>query len=290
MIVYTYNDKVLVNSANDKWLKKKDVDPYNPLGLPAGVMRFEATSGWTPSGYDTMNLEFTQVSSSPNIWDLHILNGNAIANGATGSMTKLLGFNATGLTNYSSALHSRIYYSKGTLTECGPMYLPGYTGSTSNNGSLFNDCQYISNIGKLYTPDLTGAINMFYSCKSLTTVPLFDTSSVTNMSAMFVGCTSLTTIPLFDTSNVTNMSNMFNGCTSLTTVPLFDTSSVTNMEAAFYGCTNVESGALALYQQASMQANPPSNHGGTFTNCGSNTVTGAAELAQIPSSWGGTAT
>lgn len=35
--VYTYNNKVLKNSANDKWLAKKEapIDPYNPLGLPA---------------------------------------------------------------------------------------------------------------------------------------------------------------------------------------------------------------------------------------------------------------
>ena len=115
-----------------------------------------------------------------------------------------------------------------------------------------------------------------------------NTSGVTNMSYMFRDCASLTTAPLFDTSSVTNMSRMFVNCTSLTTAPLFDTSSVTNMSQMFEGCTNVETGALALYQQASTQATPPSNHDRTFRNCGRNTVTGAAELAQIPSSWGGT--
>lgn len=38
-------------------------------------------------------------------------------------------------------------------------------------------------------------------------------------------------------------------------------------------------------QQASTQANPPANHSYTFTNCGRDTPTGAAELAQIPSGW-----
>jgi hypothetical protein len=57
------------------------------------------------------------------------------------------------------------------------------------------------------------------------------------------------------------------------------------MNYMFGECVNVQSGALALYQQASTQTNPPSNHGGTFYNCGSNTTTGAAELAQIPSDW-----
>ena len=53
-------------------------------------------------------------------------------------------------------------------------------------------------------------------------------------------------------------------------------------------CLNVQSGALALYQQASSQTNPPSSHNNTFYNCGKFTTTGAAELAQIPSDWGGT--
>jgi surface protein len=77
----------------------------------------------------------------------------------------------------------------------------------------------------------------------------------------------------------------FNSCSSLTSIPLFDTSKVTNMGSTFRDCQNVESGALALYQQASSQSNPPSNHSQTFTNCGTNTQTGAEELAQIPSDW-----
>ena len=131
---------------------------------------------------------------------------------------------------------------------------------------------------------------MFWGCSSLTTVPLFNTSKVRVMETMFSYCTSLTSVPLFDTSNNVNMAWMFNNCTSLTAIPLFDTSKVGNMQETFKNCSNVQSGALALYQQVSTQATPLSNHSGTFTNCGSNTVTGAAELAQIPSSWGGTAT
>ena len=135
------------------------------------------------------------------------------------------------------------------------------------------------------TTGITNMNRMFHSCTSLTTVPLFDTSNVTNMRYMFGGCSALTTVPLFDTSNVTEMRGMFAACSSLTTVPLFNTSNVTNMESAFNNCRNVQSGALALYQQASTQTNPPTEHELTFYNCGSNTTTGAAELAQIPSDW-----
>ena len=113
-----------------------------------------------------------------------------------------------------------------------------------------------------------------------------NTSNVTNMFGMFFNCYSITTVPLFDTSNVTNMERMFYSCEySLTNIPLFNTSKVTNMNSMFYNCKSVQSGALALYQQASTQAKPPSKHVSTFKNCGSNTTTGAAELAQIPNNW-----
>ena len=44
-----------------------------------------------------------------------------------------------------------------------------------------------------------------------------------------------------------------------------------------------------MYQQMSTQATPPTSYTDTFKNCGRDTTTGAAELAQIPESWGGTA-
>ncbi|MBQ1292921.1 MAG: BspA family leucine-rich repeat surface protein [Clostridiales bacterium] len=135
---------------------------------------------------------------------------------------------------------------------------------------------------------VTGLTFKFFGCTNLVSVSLSCTDHVTDMRQVFYGCTSLTSVPLFDTRSCSNMSYMFFGCTSLTTVPLFDTSSCTNMSYMFSGCTNVQSGSLALYQQASTQTTPPTTYTNTFTNCGSNTVTGAAELAQIPTSWGGT--
>ena len=69
------------------------------------------------------------------------------------------------------------------------------------------------------------------------------------------------------------------------TIPLFDTTALTDVTNMFYQCTEVEGGALALYQQMSTQTNVPSQHSGCFNRCGSNTTTGAAELAQIPSGW-----
>lgn len=127
--------------------------------------------------------------------------------------------------------------------------------------------------------------DLFYAAAWLLEVIDANSSNVTNMSFMFSFCSALTTAQLFDTSSVTNMSYMFHNCNVLTSVPLFNTSSVTNMSNMFNNCYKVESGALALYTQASAQANPPASHTSTFRNCGRDTATGAAELAQIPSDW-----
>lgn len=115
-----------------------------------------------------------------------------------------------------------------------------------------------------------------------------NTSEIARMDGMFNGCNQLSTVSLFDTSNVTRMDNMFRDCGNLTSIPLYNTSKAINMNNMFNGCSHVASGALALYQQASSQVNPPSSHTDTFKNCGNNSDTGRVELAQIPSSWGGT--
>lgn len=151
--------------------------------------------------------------------------------------------------------------------------------------NLFKDYYNLVEVLGANTSNITYMGGMFYNCISLTSVALFDTTNVTGMGNMFNNCNSLTSVPLYNTSNVTNMNSMFYSCTNLTTIPLFDTTKVTNMNTAFRDCRNVQSGALALYQQASTQATPPSSHTRTFTDCGSNTTTGAAELAQISSEW-----
>lgn len=157
--------------------------------------------------------------------------------------------------------------------------------SGTNFTGMFSHSSNIVEVLGANTAGITSMLVMFLSCTSLTSIALFDTSNVTSMAYMFECCESLTSVPLFDTSSVTDTNNMFKYCYSLTTIPLFNTSNITNMDSMFTNCYNVQSGALALYQQASSQTNPPTNHYQTFFNCGSDTTTGAAELAQIPSDW-----
>ena len=177
-------------------------------------------------------------------------------------------------------------FSNGTGVQVS--YSPNIWDLTYENSNWSSLLEYQSNLLEVIDANASNVESMIYlfnNCTSLTSVPLFDTHNVTYMLGMFYLCNSLTSVPLYDTSKVTNMDYMFTGCTSLTSIPLFDTSKVTDMDFMFADCSNVETGALALYQQASSQANPPSNHTQTFYNCGSNTTTGVAELAQIPSDW-----
>lgn len=114
-------------------------------------------------------------------------------------------------------------------------------------------------------------------------------TSSTNWYSMFANL-GQNVVKIIDanTTGVTNMNKLFYGATALTTIPaVFDTSSCTNVNSMFEGCKNVESGALALYQQMSTQTTPPTAHNNTFRQCGTNTTTGTAEFNQIPTSWGG---
>lgn len=157
----------------------------------------------------------------------------------------------------------------------------GYTPDMGHSQTLVDAGQNIWDI----TKNSTVWKALFYGNISLLEILGANTAGITDMGEMFEFCTNLTVVPLFDTSSVTRMDYMFRDCSGLTTIPLFNTSSARNLNYMFYNCTNVQSGALALYQQASSQATPPTSHSSTFRNCGSNTTTGAAELAQIPSNW-----
>ena len=297
----------------------------NPLGLSPFTIRCKFKSGYTPTMGDSQTLvdsteNIWDIAKNNNNWsDLFLMNRNLIA---------VLGANTTGVLymnntfNGCSALSSVQLFDTSTVTLMRHMFracssltsVPFF--DTSNVTSMkfmfayctslttvplfntskvsewmeemFKNCTSLTNVPLFDTSNVQGMSSMFYGCTSLTSVPLFNTSSCYTMSSMFYGCTSLTSVPLFDTPKVQGMSSMFSGCTSLTSVPLFNTSNAENMTEMFKGCTKVQSGALALYQQASTQTTPPTNYTDCFTNCGSATTTGSAELAQIPSSWGGT--
>ena len=253
---------------------KKSPINYNPLNLPPYTIRLKYKNGVTPSFTKGTGV---QVSQSPNIWDLTFVNsywGDLL--NFHPDLLEVLGANTTGVTSmYETFINCTSLISISLFD----------TSTVSNMMHMFAGCTSLTTVPLFDTSSVTDMSVMFHTCTSLTTVPLFDTSNVSSMSEMFHSCTSLTTVPLFDTSKVTDIGAMFVRCTSLTTVPLFDTSKVTNMDNMLYNCYKVESGALALYQQASSQAKPPISHYYTFKDCGRDTQTGSAELAQIPDDW-----
>lgn len=270
----TFNNKAMTFGSTPKWMAVQSSDPYNPLGLPPYTIRLKFTDSTTP----TFSIgTATQVSSSPNVWDLTYANNDWTGLIADNSdLISVLGANATGVTR----MHG-MFSGCTALTEV-PLF---DTGSCTNMYAMFYGCAALTEVPLFDTGACTDMYGMFASCTVLTTVPLFNTSSCTNMDSMFNRCSALTTVPLFNTSSCTNMESMFYSCSYLASVPLFNTSSCTNMNNTFYRCVRVQSGALALYQQASSQAIPPSSHSSTFYRCGYNTTSGKAELNQIPSDW-----
>ena len=234
-------------------------DPYNPLNLPSNTVRVRTSDGNPPvkDEYLTKYETATLVPGTTDVYDVY-KSGNSFLGllMLSTNIIEVLGANTTGITN---------------------MY------------SMFASCTSLTTVSLFDTSDVIYMDYMFDYCTSLTSIQLFDTSKVKTMEHTFNNCTSLTNVPLFDTSNVTSMYETFKNCTSFTYIPLFNTSKVTEMYNTFYNCRNVQSGALALYQQASTQTTPPSSHNGTFQGCGEDTTTGLAELEQIPYTWGGKA-
>lgn len=97
-------------------------------------------------------------------------------------------------------------------------------------------------------------------------------------------------LDITDSDNVVceSMDRMFSNCTGLTYIEPIHCTNVQNVGGMFQACINVTEGAYDQYVWFSTYGININNHSGTFTNCGSNTQTGVAELAQIPVGWGGT--
>lgn len=154
-----------------------------------------------------------------------------------------------------------------------------------NTSSMFKGCTALTTIPLINISHANNTSRMFEGCTALTSLPLLDLSRNNNMERMFYGCTSLTSLPAFDTSSVSNMDSMCMGCTALEEVPNYSFRTNTDLDNAFNGCINVEDGAYAFYAYANNRS--ITHHTDTFTNCGSNTVTGQADLDRIPTEWGG---
>ena len=275
---YTINNKLMANGNGKLLIKGEAFDPYNPLGLPPNTFRVRTNDGQPPNGknyaeYDTATL----VEGTTDIYDVY-KSGNDLSRLLRDStnLIEVIGANTNGVTSidsmflYCSALSSIPLFDTSNVTS--------FEGT-------FEGCKSLTSVPSYDTSKVTTMRLSFYDCSSLSSIPWFDTSNVTDVEGMLSNCSNVSSVPLYDTSNVVYMGRMLQNCSALTTLPLFNTSKVKYMDNAFADCVNIQSGALALYRQASTQTNPPSYHHYTFTNCGIITETGSAELAQIPNDW-----
>lgn len=253
----------------------------NPLNLPANTVRMKFRAGHTPTT-SLNNCHVSKVSSVPNVWDftdnyfnIYYSLDDLLSSTSKPELIEVLGANMTG-----------VKVTSFMFSKCSNLTTVAYfdTSSVTRMSAMFQECFSLSAVPRFDTSNVTTTVFMFGYCTSLNYVPLFNTSRVTDFGSMFYH-SSVRGISKFDTSSGTIFSSMFSGCSNLTSVPQLDTSSATRMTDMFRDCVNVQSGALALYTQASTQATPPTDHSGCFMNCGSNTVTGAQELESIPTDW-----
>lgn len=160
-----------------------------------------------------------------------------------------------------------------------------YAGNSNSPYTTFETATLVPGTTDVYDVYKSGTNfdSFLYGASNVLEVLGANTRGITNMANMFYECYNLASVALFDTSTVTNMNSMFYRVGYfMSAVPLFDTSNVMDMSYMLWHCVGVESGALALYQQASTHVQ---THVATFEDCGSNTIAGAAELAQIPDDW-----
>lgn len=253
--------------------------------LPANAVRFKFLSGVNPSVATYLGT-WLQKSAEPNVWDCfprsnsweYLFNNlDSSGTGIHGNF-EILGMNMSGVTDATGAFVSN-------------PYLVSVSGIIGLNSSprlvqMFSRCTNLTRVAAFHS-DYVGmdCSQMFEDCPSLVTVPSI-VGSPSKTHRMFYGCSSLVNMPKMYMGLVNDASYMYYGCSSLEAIDSHnpgDYLAISNADSMFYNCVNVASGITALYNVLSYP--PAAYHARTFYNCGINSVTGSAELAQIPADW-----
>ena len=163
-------------------------------------------------------------------------------------------------------------------------------------GNMFYNCTSLesADIPFFLYHTVSGAGNMFRGCKKMKTPPrhIKVASGVSlDASYMFESCWELESLPVMDYSAVAGASNMFENCTMLPDISALAAvtwnASLADVGNMFKQCWGIEKGLKDVYDNMAATATITS-HSNTFEGCG--TAFSNPELAQIPSSWGGTGT
>lgn len=270
---------IILTTGSGAWLKTTP-NP-NPLNLPPFTIRVQYAPGKTPVSPVSHGATVTQVSADPNIWDVtqeHDENlfpywGWLFSEDL--DLVAVLGANSSGITNMHHLFHACENLRSVEFFD---------TSLCTDMDNMFSGNLSLREIPRFDTHNVVTMWDMFNGATSFEHCPDLDTSRVTEMNGMFA-YTAIQEAPALDTSSAERMIEMFRECSSLKHVPLYSTASCTDMTGMFAFCRNVEGGALALYTQASSQTVPPTYYDGAFYECGKDTASGAAELAQIPYDW-----
>lgn len=225
-------------------------------------------------------VQWTQVSSSPNVWDAAIIKIErpdiVEVDWRQTFMNKL---------DVSNAPYHIIATGELQINELGHAFL---------------GAEYLQSSVDWYMPYydyLSRASGAFKDCIRLENAPyiLGSEGVVNGLQDLFKGCTSLQSVGKYTCSKVGV--GAFEDCTSLTEIPasfytLPQGNSTYSVDRMFKGCVNISSGIYDAYDYWRRQYTPyPEtqprirSHSETFASCGINTQQGAAELAQIPSDW-----
>ncbi len=194
-------------------------------------------------------------------------------------------------------------------------YTSWWLGAASKKFAIFGG----NNSGSSYVPgplqtvafnvidaNVTGvdyAPRLFWDCEAMKSVCLFDTSGLKEVGSMFERCASLSYLPNFNFSGVVHENNYSTDfkqfCDmvklppqesrkSLLAIPdlTLPSSGSLNFGSMFSSHYYAETGALSLYTKAAALGTS-AGKAKAFLKVGYLTTSGAAELAQIPTSWGG---
>ena len=235
----------------------------NPYGLPSKTMRVQFNNqNYAPtSDLSSSDFSCTQVSSSPNVWDITFLQtwsfGNRITYDSCGGFS-VLDFNVYGVNSMEG---------------------------------MFYDCTGITSLTILNATGVQNMEGICRWCSNLGTVNISGVGSVKTLADAFYYCRSPLTVNITGLTNVENMYNMF-GVSGLTAFPDWANETfgrLSQVSGIFGQCRDVQSGIQDMYTKlSSIPTIGSDKHNDAFYECGANGPA-ASELYNIPSSWGGRA-
>lgn len=256
-ISMTQNDNTLLSTPYTLRFFFTDIN-YDPTTV----------SGWKSGS------TWTQVSSSPNIWDYthESSNWDDEFNGKFVSNANEVVILASGDLSGITSMKNVAYVSSKVA------------GGTFGSGSI-TQTSYITYMCDLDTPNVTSMDGLLMGCRYLAVAPKLNTSSCTSLWSTFYTLHSILMIPNIDTSHVTNMRTTYRRCYSLLYTPnLSNVNSNLNLcQYCFEKAYNLTSGLKDAYDNLVLTNN--TNHSACFSNAGTKSTTGTAELALIPSDW-----